>query len=856
MSDDTQRDASTLYRDIEDKESASEELEIDISFRIIQQFSLQLYDNPRRAIEELVCNSYDANAQECHIWTPDSADDSLYILDDGNSMDMEGLEWLWKVAASRKQEEYGDDREESGRQQIGKFGVGKLAAFALGSRLTYVATKDGITRVVSVHQDSLKDDTDEDDNETKFDVYEIPVDEAEERIGKHLEHVPNPWDEGWDTWTLAIVSDIPEDRTGNNLRPWHLKNMIRSAIPTSTSFTAYLNEEKISDREPHGEVQYTVDVTEGSLINDIESSLKSYWASRKDIDRENVDEELYEIKTTLFADPQNTDDEIAGIDVPILGNVGGKGELYDRPLTTSKRKERGFQDNGFRVFVRGKLINKDDPLFGQDAFSFGVWAKFSGQFEMPGLDDVIRVQRDDVKDVPKVHIARRVLKKTFQDVRREHRKLNDQDDDNTQDSNSNEDGNASPPIVHRSFSDRLKDRSKSYAYDAVSGLSDENGADTSPPDLDSIDIETRPLNPTDKAVEYFSSENLIIINEEHPLFDTLRKQDNFTQNIEDAFREILAARLLIHGYLSKNGADKMALSASRYIFDSVLRSAAGSLGADELDYQLAELSDASTVGGTRFENAIVDIFQTIGMSAVQEGGPDTHDGVIEIPQAGDNLRISLEAKGSKGIVDHSQLNFDNVNRHRKEQDCSHAVVIAREFKLDGRGDKKSALLRNLDIGVSEEQINNISLMTTEAVEVFLRLHNKQPFTYSETIEIFKNEEVPSGVTDYIIDVWENKPTDKLTREIVKAAHEFMETDSTNRPSIGALTAMPELRGVKREKIVERIESLDVLTESVDLLAEGEIRIDASVDAIIDEVDAVDASVDEVIDTSEIRIDDD
>lgn len=831
--------ASEFYRVAREGE-VNESISIDISFRIIRQFSLQLYDNPRRAIEELVCNSYDANAENCHIQTPENIDDSLYVLDNGHSMDMEGLRWLWKVAASRKDEELGDERVKGGRQQIGKFGVGKLASFALGSRLTYLATKEGTTRSVSVHQNRLKDE--ENESEENFDVHQFPADEAQERFSDLFDqsNLPNPWDEGWESWTLAVVSDIPEEKTGGNLEAWRLKNMIQTAIPTATDFTAYLNGEQISDRDPHGDLTYTVDLTEDVMVDRIEQAIQNYWATEKEIDQEEVDESLYEVELTTSPDPSNNEQELAGIDVPNLGFVSGTGQLYDRPITTDKRKERGFSDNGFRVKVRGKLVNKNDYLFGIGTQSFTTWSKFLGQFEVPGLDDQIRVQRDQLKDSTEVDLTQQILKQTFLQVRKEESK-----DSSEQKDDSDSEGQKSSTNIQRSFSERLRDRSRQYAYDAVSGLNEEAGSEAEI-DLTSIDVQTRPMKPTDKAVNYDSERNLIIINEEHPLFDTLRRRDDFTENIEDAFKEILAARLLIHGYLRKNGANDMALAASRQIFDSVLRSAAGSLGADELKYQLSELNDASTMGGTRFEKAIVDIFQNLGLSAIQEGGPDTHDGVIEVPQVGENQRISLEAKGSAGIVTHQNVSFDNVNRHRKEEECQSAVVIAREFQLDGIGDKKSALLRNLDEDINEEAVANISLLTTDALEVFLRLHHKRAFTYSETIDIFRNNEVPGEIVDYVIEVWESKPNDQLTRDILEAAHDFMKDDPTNAPSIGALTYDDRLRGVKREKIAKRVESLEVLTDSVDMLGEDEFIVDAPVEAILQEVDDSNADVNSII----------
>src|SRR3990170_4379266 len=100
-------------------------VEVDISYDIIRHVSKQLYTNPRKAVEELICNSYDAGATKCYVKSPADEGDFLAVLDNGTSMDFRGLKDLWKVAASPK-EDLGEDRVANERQQVGKFGVGKL----------------------------------------------------------------------------------------------------------------------------------------------------------------------------------------------------------------------------------------------------------------------------------------------------------------------------------------------------------------------------------------------------------------------------------------------------------------------------------------------------------------------------------------------------------------------------------------------------------------------------------------------------------------------------------------------------------------------------------------------------------
>lgn len=77
---------------------AEDTVEVDISYDIIRHVSAQLYTNPRKAIEELICNSYDAGATVCYVTLPQNSDDSLMVLDNGRSMDLAGMKQLWKVA--------------------------------------------------------------------------------------------------------------------------------------------------------------------------------------------------------------------------------------------------------------------------------------------------------------------------------------------------------------------------------------------------------------------------------------------------------------------------------------------------------------------------------------------------------------------------------------------------------------------------------------------------------------------------------------------------------------------------------------------------------------------------------------
>jgi len=71
----------------------------------------------------------------------------MVVLDNGASMNEEGLRQLWHIAFSPKSAK----PTEHGRSIIGKFGIGKLATYVLANKLTYICkAKDGKIRRVTM----------------------------------------------------------------------------------------------------------------------------------------------------------------------------------------------------------------------------------------------------------------------------------------------------------------------------------------------------------------------------------------------------------------------------------------------------------------------------------------------------------------------------------------------------------------------------------------------------------------------------------------------------------------------------------------------------------------------------------
>ena len=129
-----------------------------LSNEIVTLLSSQLYQSPLKAIEELVVNSYDADANECKLFVPEKKDDlrAVLVYDDGIGMDAEGLSNLWLIARSNKRDENYQARMK--RKQIGKFGIGKLSTYAIANSITYVSRTAGQILAVTANFRQFKED--------------------------------------------------------------------------------------------------------------------------------------------------------------------------------------------------------------------------------------------------------------------------------------------------------------------------------------------------------------------------------------------------------------------------------------------------------------------------------------------------------------------------------------------------------------------------------------------------------------------------------------------------------------------------------------------------------------------------
>jgi hypothetical protein len=800
------------------KKGASEEGEIpvDISYDIIRHVSAQLYTNPRKAIEELVCNGYDAGATECHVTLPSDERAALLVLDNGKSMSFAGLRDLWRVADSPKKPNSKGSRIANNRLQIGKFGVGKLAAYALGKRLTHVATTGGVTRVISVGEDEIR--TRSRGGAPKFKVYKVTAAKARPLLQKFFEGLPSPWERGWDSWTLAVVENIEEDQFNRALKIGILRRMITTALPLSAEFTAFLDGDQVPTREiPEEEIELTVDILDPAFRKKLELDLQAFWKSQLNLEQaDQVEKRLYKIKLGRMPRPQEVTQQIPAIVVPELGLVAGNAVVTRQTLTTEKLGERGYVNHGFAVYAYGKLVNPEDELFGVSPRTHSVWRRFLARVEIPGLDDVLLVQRNAVSEnSPKAQVAREVMRVLFEFARSLAEKHEEGDD-----------------FKPQAFGSKMQRSSPLLAPLAIGGL---GGGALPGGGVSEVDIGFVALTENGPASRYDVEDHDIQINEDHPIIDALQELGAPRQKQwRRVMGEVIAGSKLTQGLLIARGVEPENVRDAEELMDSALRSAASFIR-DPVEEHIREIEEASYVGGTRFENAVVNAFKSLRLVSNQMGGPDNPDGVVEVPMTGsENLRVSIEAKGTNGIITHAELSEATVTRHQKESGCTSSVAIAREFQNEGRSGRESGLMR--------ETKGKLPLLTVSAIARMLRLHRRRPFTYDKVAKILTTWTRPDELEEFIEKTWRELPELGLMRLVLEVAHEKSKEHDLNFPDPGMLVGDPRLvrRRTTKDQIRHILEAVAVTTGMVVIqnTTTYEFAVMAPVETILDAMTTV------------------
>ena len=753
----------------------TDDIEVRLSYRIVELFSEGLYTSPNKAVEELVANSFDAGAQRVHVLLSPNLHDqdaTIAVIDDGEGMDQEGLKQHWLIGISNKRRLPTLPR---GRKQIGKFGIGKLATYVLANRLTHIS-KSG-TKYYSTSMDYRAIDRRvgqgvEPKMPIKIALRELTAAQAKQAVKPWIgtaafkaakvvlfgKGSPN-------SWTVSIMSSL-KDKV-HEIKPGTLEWVLRTALPLRPDFGIWLNGKNLEPSK------------KGKGL------LKS-WVLGKDL----IELPRPSPKGIITSEDENvppSSEHHFGLNVPGLGRVTGYAEAY-KDLLTGKSDEIS-RSHGFFVYVYGRLLNVADGHFGisPDELRHGTFGRFRLVIYIDGLDDGLRSNREAIGDGPLLETAQDLLRAIFNAVRPT---IDKHDDDEEPGAKLARKLAASPaslsrgPIVELSRS-VAEGRSNSRYLIVPKHESEEEReaflvaleerADNAEQFITDVTIDLEGSS-RDGIVRFDTASGSLRLNGWHPFVATFH--DEFTNKRQGQPLELLAmAEVLAEAHLHSIGVRPEEIEEFLSTRDQLLRHLANESGRQSA-LSVANALLESRNSPDRLEESVWNAFRSLGFDVTPLGKKGRSDGVATAHLSADDsgnprhYKVSLEAKSTEQDgtkVAAKTVGIAGVIRNRNKLGCDHAVVMGPAFPTS-KG-QKSALGEEIDEdrrkSAAEGSNRTITLITIDKLAQLVRLRPVKQVGLRKLRKLFRECSLPEQSANWVESIRNSSVENPPYREIVK-----------------------------------------------------------------------------------------
>ncbi|MDQ3564729.1 MAG: ATP-binding protein [Pseudomonadota bacterium] len=740
--------------------SATNTIDVRLSYRIIELFSEGLYASSNKAVEELVANSFDAGAQRAQVLlSPNLHEQSatIVVIDDGEGMDVPGLKQHWLIGISNKRRLSALPQN---RQQIGKFGIGKLATYVLANRLTHLSKRGGRYHSTSMDFNAIDKRVDkeiEPKRPVRMALRELTEQEAKQAV-KSWTDTPAFKASGMKlfgtgvppSWTVAVMSTLKPKV--HEIKPGILEWVLRTALSLRPDFGIWLNGTKLVPSK-QGKGLLRTWILGKDMIQLPKPSPKGVSASEDS----NV--------------PMSSEHR-HGIDVPGLGRITGYTEAY-KDLLTGKSDELG-RSYGFFVYVYGRLVNVVDGHFGisPDELRHGTFGRFRLVVHIDALDQELRSNREAISEGPLLATAQDVLRAIFNAVRPT---LEKHDEGEEPGAKLGRHLAASPgslsrrPILdlaravvegraksrflivpeHKSSAERnafltsLEQRTTD-GEEFVTGLTiDYNGS------------------PEDGIARYDTATGVLRINAWHPFVATFH--DEFASKGVGQPLELFAmAEVLAESHLHTIGVKSDHIEGFLSLRDQLLRTLASGSGRQSAFALSLALRNARN-NPDALEDRLCAAFRSLGFEVTPIGGKGKPDGVATALLSADGdgtprqYAVSLEAKSKEkdhGKVAAGTVKVSAIVRQREDYRCQHALVVGRAFPTS-KGDA-SALAKEIDDDRKKTNAigepKTITLITIDDLATLVRLRPVKQIGLLKLRKLFQQCKLPKDSANWVASV--------------------------------------------------------------------------------------------------------
>lgn len=705
-------------------------LQVRLSNQIIHLLSEQMYSSPLKAIEELVVNAYDADALECRIGIPVEAGDdrSIVVYDDGHGMDFAGLEQLWHVGESPKRgKEVSDKRH---RKLIGKFGIGKLATYAIADRITYLSRRDGRILHVTCDYRSFKSDP-----EGAADAVPLLVNEVDdpkvfrsetlfrsvcEAVDLDADHLTN----GVSTWTLCVLESLKPKAA--ELKIGRLKWVLRTAMPLRSDFAVQVNDEKLQS-------------SKSSFASIVSFDIKDLSLNRIKALNEQQHNQIWHWTRTA-----------TGLTSKMFpSGVTGSVIVTDRSLVQGKSADID-RSHGFFVKVRGRLVNQKDELFGLHALTHATINFFRADIEADDLNSEVTAPREGLETGPKTATIQRLLLELFNEARSKQVAAEKATSDAEKRKREGERSYVPPRLVERPIADTLSmfgtsdagpDADDSYFYMTPQGPEVLNKVvEQLYTERKKFKFEYVALGRTDRMVKFDPSSATFSMNDDHELVTAYSDDPRAQSLLED----IATSEVMLEVYMREAGIDTFRIGEVLERRDLLLRS----LSQDRvysLDSIARQLRD-NVNDEYNLEVALVAAARALGFNAKHISKRGEPDGIARfMDYKSGETKLTLEAKSSEGEPGLGSLDFAGLAEHAKRHEAQGCLLIAPSYvgeKLKRKDEDGAAI----DTAVEHRATTgNISCWTIEDLARIVEAAESHQITASQISDIVRTTFKPAAV---------------------------------------------------------------------------------------------------------------
>lgn len=789
---------------IENIGNVIDEIPVTISYRIIELFSAGLYSSPNKAFEELVTNSYDADATKVAVYVPTDKTiegSSMWVCDNGSSMDKDGLKLFWKIGESKKKEIV-----EAERLPIGKFGIGKLATYILANKLTVICKSNkGEYYAVLMNYSNINDSEEKiilDEKKLKEDEVIKLLNPIVNKNGCNLVPFELWGDDAEKTWTMVIMSDLKPK--SQEIKEGRLKWILSTALPLNPKFILYYN---------------------GILLESSKSNIVPWKINV--FGKNDAIVEKYDTYTSCQSGEQFY------VNLPSLKGISGYIALYRDSLLTGKSEQTG-RSNGIFLTVRKRLINIDDPLLGMEAMSHGVFNRVRIVVEADGLNDYLTSTRESIKSSDALDELRVYIKRKFSEIKDWYFK--EVEEESKRNIATYKIANAASSLTRQP----LILAAKKFCNAELSGLyltdmpvlKDDNEKQHFLLDLEQRlmseegiinKVEWVSLRPEDPIAKLNLQKGFAQINLMHPFFA------NFIDEVKSllpfqliALTEVLTECILLESGISQD--EIMAIMKNR---DLLLR---------ELTYSdkpnaplVAQLLMDSLNNSKGLEDSVCKAFNSLGYETTPIGGNGKPDGqaVAYIGPRGssDNYSLTYDAKSTeKNKIKALSAHISGILRHKTDYNADYACVIAVDF--EGADDECSAVNK-------EAKQNQITLLRARDLARLVLLSSPKQLGLNQLKDFFNNCHTVIETSKWIDELQCKQVNIGPIKELLMGAYELNRSD-TEPASLKVLRhTVDALKSYSLDDLKTLVQSVERLVPSYVHLNDDIISLNNTPDKIME-----------------------